>query len=572
MVLPGVCQSPTLEQYVAVGRFPTGSRPLGIAQYQASVRGWTYVATANSGDNTVSVLSLSFNPETGFYSLTPANDPPLQASYDVPSPFGVVACDGFLMTSSSGTTISWLKFRYEFLINGITSSGLQTMVVGPQPYSAACTDSGLAWVSTLGDSTLSLVDGAQVLERIPNVPGSRALHGIAIDQNKHAWVAGTDANIVTVVNLTTKQVVVAFPVQHPIAVYLGGGGKVYVASAVGGTLTQIDTNTLQVGWTIAIPSNTEDLFRGTLSYGNSVGLYDFEGQLIGVVPDIPGALGVSAGSLLAPSTFGIFVTSRDTDAIFLIQRRVLESRTSNAASFESAKGVVPGSLASYFAATNVVQAESAQFLPLPTMLAGVSLRIGGTLSFVPNSGWAVSPEGSFLAPLLYVGPNQINFQVPQGIDLSNSVPVELTMPDGATRLSIVNVAASAPGLFSVLRNGQGQGAILNTDSSLNLGTNPAARGSVIQIFATGAGETDPPLVPGEAAPETGDPLVMTRVEPTVTIGGQQARVLFSGMAPGWVGLWQINAEIPANIEPGPAVPLLITADGIESNTVTIAVE
>jgi uncharacterized protein (TIGR03437 family) len=44
------------------------------------------------------------------------------------------------------------------------------------------------------------------------------------------------------------------------------------------------------------------------------------------------------------------------------------------------------------------------------------------------------------------------------------------------------------------------------------------------------------------------------------------------MAPGWVGLWQINAEIPANAAPGPAVPLSITAGGVSSNTVTIAVE
>ena len=75
---------------------------------------------------------------------------------------------------------------------------------------------------------------------------------------------------------------------------------------------------------------------------------------------------------------------------------------------------------------------------------------------------------------------------------------------------------------------------------------------------------------------SGNPLVFTRVQPTVTIGGQTARVLFSGMAPGWVGLWQINvqipAEIPASVTPGSAVPLTITADGVTSNTVTIAVE
>jgi uncharacterized protein (TIGR03437 family) len=59
---------------------------------------------------------------------------------------------------------------------------------------------------------------------------------------------------------------------------------------------------------------------------------------------------------------------------------------------------------------------------------------------------------------------------------------------------------------------------------------------------------------------------------TVTMGGQQATVRFSGMAPGYVGLWQINAQIPQTATPGNAVPLVVTAGGAASNTVTIAVQ
>jgi uncharacterized protein (TIGR03437 family) len=127
-------------------------------------------------------------------------------------------------------------------------------------------------------------------------------------------------------------------------------------------------------------------------------------------------------------------------------------------------------------------------------------------------------------------------------------------------------------------NGQGQGAVLNQDSGRNgdpkvlVGVNPAACGSVIQIFATGAGETTPALAAGEAAPAGGNPLVLTKVQPTVTIGGKNAKVQFSGMAPGFVGLWQINAEVPQDMTPGMAVPLVMTAGGHSSNTVTIAVQ
>jgi len=139
-------------------------------------------------------------------------------------------------------------------------------------------------------------------------------------------------------------------------------------------------------------------------------------------------------------------------------------------------------------------------------------------------------------------------------------------------LTIATFVASAPGIFTLPMNGQGQGAVLNQDNTVNFGTNPARRGSVIQIFATGAGETTPALAAGEAAPAGGNPLVLTKVQPTVTIGGKNAKVQFSGMAPGFVGLWQINAEVPADVTPGMALPLVITAAGAQSNTVTIAVQ
>ncbi len=156
--------------------------------------------------------------------------------------------------------------------------------------------------------------------------------------------------------------------------------------------------------------------------------------------------------------------------------------------------------------------------------------------------------------------------------MGDSVPAQLLLPDGRAPLGTLRIQQAAPGIFTLSANGQGQGAVLNQDNSLNFSTRAAGRGSVIQIFATGAGATTPPLLAGEPAPASGTPLVLTQVQPTVTIGGRPARVLFSGMSPGYVGLWQINAEVPMDAAPGPAVPLVVTAVGVQSNTVTIAVQ
>ena len=163
--------------------------------------------------------------------------------------------------------------------------------------------------------------------------------------------------------------------------------------------------------------------------------------------------------------------------------------------------------------------------------------------------------------------------VPPQTRPSERVFARLDRPDGSTVLGSFPVVSTMPGIFTLLSNGQGPAVVLNQDKSLNTGARPAARGSVIQIFATGAGATNPPLAPGEAAPASGNPLVLTQVQPGVTIGGKTARVLFSGLAPGFVGLWQINAEVPRDVDTSPLfVELRIIVAGNSSNAATVAVQ
>jgi uncharacterized protein (TIGR03437 family) len=106
---------------------------------------------------------------------------------------------------------------------------------------------------------------------------------------------------------------------------------------------------------------------------------------------------------------------------------------------------------------------------------------------------------------------------------------------------------------------------------MNSATNAAFRNSAIQIFATGLGATDPPLATGQPGNEA-EPLNRTVIVPTVSIGGTQAEVLFAGAAPGFVGLYQVNAIIPVTSQVGNAVSLQIAAGGQTSNVVSIAVQ
>lgn len=133
----------------------------------------------------------------------------------------------------------------------------------------------------------------------------------------------------------------------------------------------------------------------------------------------------------------------------------------------------------------------------------------------------------------------------------------------------VPLAPAAPSIFTSNSTGLGQAA-LNQYNSINSSSNPAARGTVVQLYATGGGATRPAGVTGALAP-TGENLVQSV---KVTIGGVDAAVQDAGSAPGEVeGLIQINAVIPHSIPPLSSVPVALTIGGVVSPiAATIAVD
>ena len=216
----------------------------------------------------------------------------------------------------------------------------------------------------------------------------------------------------------------------------------------------------------------------------------------------------------------------------------------NAASFTGA--VAPGSLVSIFGRNLARGTGSAVTIP-----AGVSERGNDYGEWAP-------------VPLLYASSGQINFQMPSANAGSGSIDLQRDGLDSGALAA--QIAASAPGIFTWPEN---QGAILNRDYSMNDPGLPAPPGSPVMIWATGVGAVAPPVPAGQPAPLI--PLSTTPQSPTVTIGGMAAQVLFSGMAPGYVGLWQINAVVPANAPTGDDLPVQVSLGGVASNVVTMAV-
>ncbi len=208
---------------------------------------------------------------------------------------------------------------------------------------------------------------------------------------------------------------------------------------------------------------------------------------------------------------------------------------------------------------------SATVLPLPTTLNGASV----TLCAVPM-------------PLLYASATQINALIPAGLTSNSSCPLVVTTGGVQSSPQTLQVTELQPGIYTVNTSGSGPGILANAVTGLlNSATNPAHAGDYLVIYATGLGAVQG--ASGQAGPAVGSatplsPLFYTTSTVTATIGGVTAPVLYSGLTPGFAGLYQINVQVPAGVTTGASVPVVITATDAatqvkaQSNSVTIVVQ
>ncbi len=235
---------------------------------------------------------------------------------------------------------------------------------------------------------------------------------------------------------------------------------------------------------------------------------------------------------------------------------------SNTASGLPGNSCSPGGLATLSGSGFTTQApQSAASIPVPTTLAGVQVTVNG-----------------HVAPLMMVSSAQVNFQCPV---LPSGSPLTITLQaENSSEYSLQSVMqAASPGLFSMDTTRQGLITIAGTNEIAMPKNNgvpgrPASRGEILTIFVSGLGQTLDNIPPGTMAPH--DRWVPLSNTIKIVVGGLEIDPLFSGLAPGTVGLYQVNAKLPPGVPAGAAVPTaihVILADGtvVESNTVTVAI-
>jgi uncharacterized protein (TIGR03437 family) len=307
------------------------------------------------------------------------------------------------------------------------------------------------------------------------------------------------------------------------------GGNLYVADSGNNRVRKIDTS-------------------GTISTVAGTGVDGFGGD------------GGPASSAVLNYPWGVFANAEG--AVFIADRvnsrirsisgvplgppALQDNGIVNGATFSKNIAVAPGSIVTIFGSNLAAGATSASGAPYPTTLGSTVVTFNG-----------------IAAPLFYTSPGQINAQVPFEVPMGTA-SVQVKRGTATSSAGFVNVALVSPGIF-IMDQGSAQGAILHSNYSLVSATNPARAGETLQIYATGLG----PLVSsvGSGAPS---PAANTISQPVVKIGNQNASVSYSGLAPGFAGLYQVNVVVPQGLAAGNQ-NIQITMNGSASNTATVAI-
>lgn len=239
--------------------------------------------------------------------------------------------------------------------------------------------------------------------------------------------------------------------------------------------------------------------------------------------------------------------------------------------------VVPGPTIS--AIVNGASYDTTGFSP------GAIVTVFGTLlgpttgvSFSVNSkgdvdstltGATVTVNGISAIPI-FVQSGQVNVILPFNLPTSGTGKVEVEYNDLTSAEFSIPLAPADVQIFTANASGSGPGSILNQDYSVNTKSNPAAQGSVIQIYGTGAGVVTPTVTAGGVA---GDKLSNVALPYSATVNGQSAKVLYAGTAPGLVyGVDQFNIQLPASVPSG-AVKVVLTVGTSQSQSdVTVFVK
>jgi len=259
------------------------------------------------------------------------------------------------------------------------------------------------------------------------------------------------------------------------------------------------------------------------------------------------AVVASRSEIVAMTTSGITILPPQYDAA------VAAPFISNVVSAADLKSpVAPGGLMSVLGTNLSGTNQATNEVPLPTVINDSCLTVNG------------EP-----VHMMFVSPTQVNAQMPAQV--VGNVSIIMHTPGGVSNNFLLTVPSGAPAVFLTTVGDQPNlpTVVRFSNGLVVTSTNPVLRGDILTIYLTGLGAVNPPVKDGDPSPL--NPLATTVVTPTVEIGGLGAPVLFSGLVPGYVGLYVLNVSVPSSTPQGLSVPLTISEGGVISYSQNVRV-
>lgn len=411
-------------------------------------------------------------------------------------------------TYAFGLTIDGAGSAY---VTGSTTAGDFPITAGAFQFrSKAGSDGGDVFVTQFNPSGSSLVYSS-----VFGGNGADIGYAITVDKSGNAYVTGYAKPVSRGIDFPTTPDAVqrcgtGYSAAFLVRLSAGGTALKYSGYLGGGS------RTASIGTAIALDA------EGRVYVAGSTDAPDFPVSTE-ALQKAPGGGGGSDFTNLYPFFGDAFLAQVDLS----VQHPFALTCEANSASL-APNAVSPGEIVSFFGSgigpPAGVPANLDATRHLPTSLAGVRVLFDG------------NP-----APLLFVRSDQINAVAPFGLDGKTSTQVQIEYAGVRSNVLSLPVFGANPGIFTTDSSGSGQAAALNEDHSINSQSNPAGPGSIVVLFATGAGKLDP--VPEDGTAIAGTP---PRTLPaSAYIGSCPAEVLYSGSAPGLIaGAIQVNVRVP----------------------------
>jgi uncharacterized protein (TIGR03437 family) len=211
--------------------------------------------------------------------------------------------------------------------------------------------------------------------------------------------------------------------------------------------------------------------------------------------------------------------------------------------------LAPGTVAQVYGSGLASAAVAPNLLPLPTSYNGTTVLVGG-----------------FAAPLYYLSDGQLNVEIPSELAPNQSYPIIVSANGALTLPDMIDIVPATPGDAAYA---DGHVIAQHSDFSLVNVDHPAKPGEYLVMYLAGMGATSPAVPSGQPSPRL-EPLARVMDQPTVTVDGQNAPIIYAGLTPGAAGLYQINFQVPLSSHSGD-LHMLVTQNGQTANMTMLPV-